>query len=171
MPKPPADDLEVIGIARKPNDSDLSKRDLTGLPDPSREVALRRAQLESEQAELRAKVEYSGVGFPVSFLRTKVGEGQGSKDVSGWDCETVSSARGDDHQAVETDVGRGKGQEKMMNLTAHADDTEPSKPLVDEEPCGFQKGVRKLRDRTPVQIQPYALEREVYRQVIENGRV
>lgn len=170
MPKPPADDLEVIGIARKPNDSDLSKRDLTGLPDPSPEVALRRAQLESEQAELRAKMEYSGLGFPVSFLRMKVGEGQGSKDVSGWDCETVSSARGDD-QAVETDVGRGKGEEKILNLAVHANTTEPSKPSVVEEPCGFQKGVRKLRDRTPIQIQPYALERDVYRQVIENGSV
>lgn len=170
MPRPFVDELEVIGIARKPNDSDLRKRGLTGLLDPGPEVARRRAQLESEQAELRAKMEYSGVGFPVSFVRTKVGEGRSNEDVRGWDCETVPST-GIDDRAVEMDVGHGKGEEKILNSTVHADTTEPSKPPVVDEACGFQKGVRKLRDRTPIQIQPYALEREVYRQVMKSASV
>lgn len=169
MPRPPVDDLEFIGIARKPNESDLRKRGFTGVPDPGPEAALRRAQLESEQAELRAKTEYPEFGFPVSFMRTKIGEGQKNDDIRSWDCEMVSSTGGDD-RTVEMDVGYGKGEEKILSLKAHADTAEPSKPPVVDEVCGFQKGVRKLRDRTPIQIQPYALEREVYRQVIKSGR-
>lgn len=166
MSKAPVDDLEVIGIARKPNEFDQRKRGLAGLPDPGPEVALRRAQLEAEQAELRAKTECSGVGLPVSFLRTKIGEVRGDEVVRDWDCEKVSST-GDDDRAVEMDVRHGKDGEKILNVNAHADTTEPSKPPIVDEACGFQKGVRKLRDRTPIQMQPYALEREVYRQVIK----
>lgn len=51
MPKATARaELVIVGTARKPNASDLRNRGLAGLPDPSPDVARRRAELEAELA-------------------------------------------------------------------------------------------------------------------------
>ncbi len=84
MKKAPKKDLVVIGTARKPNASDLRNRGLSGLPDPSPEVALRRAELELEQEALRAQVALLQGENELSFLRTKIGVHRSTDDdVSG----------------------------------------------------------------------------------------
>ena len=86
MPQLTQQSLVVIGTARKPNDSDLRDRNLTGLPDPGPDVVLRRAEFEFEQAALRAQVSsHLEHQAPLSFLRTKIDVGRRSSDGDGHD--------------------------------------------------------------------------------------
>ena len=92
MKKAPKKDLVVIGTARKPNASDLRNRGLSGLPDPSPEVALRRAEFELEQEALRAQVALLQGENELSFLRTKIGVHRSTDDdASGLDPGIVAS--------------------------------------------------------------------------------
>ena len=167
MAKKTAKDLQVIGTARKPNKSDLRRRGITGLPDPSPEVTLRRAEFESAQAELRARTECFGDAIPVSFLRTEIDARKDDLDDKGlWECERDESGRCED-VAAGINGGGGCDGEKMSMLTARVDVTDA--PESSGEPG--KKAVRKFRDRSPIQICPYALEREEYRQRIKTGRV
>lgn len=63
-------------------------------------------------------------------------------------------------------------EEKFVNIAGS--DGMPNLPdaLVANEACGgSEKAVRVLRDRSAVQIRPYAVEREMYRQMISKGKV
>ena len=169
--------LAVIGTARKPNKSDLRARGLTGLPDPSPEVALLRAKLKSEQAELRAMVECWESGVPESFVRNdidvvevnEVDVAEDDEDVGPLDQEkTLGTESGT--FAVQVEVTASKVEKKE---SGSGDDVEkstvPAASVVDES-CEPRKSVRILRDRNPIQIHPYVLEREGYRQLIKAGR-
>ena len=168
---------QVVGTARKPNKSDLRARGITGLPDPSPEVALLRAKLESEQAELRAMVGCYEFGVPVSCVRTevevvKVNEvdvAEGSKNVGRSDPEENLGTESEGC-AVQVDE-KGSGVEEKGLGSSH--DVEKSSVLtssVADGSCEPAKFVRNLRDRNPIQIHPYVLERKEYRQLVKAGR-
>ena len=173
MANPPTteSDLEIIGTARKPNFSDLRERGLIGLPDPDTEIFFRRAEFESEQAELKTQVRYHKGEIALSFLRTRIdafesgGDGVGSGSGSGSEgCESARSA--------EVDVEHAMVKEKFVNIAGSV--VMPNLPdsLVANEACGgSEKAVRVLRDRSAVQIRPYALEHEMYHQMISTGKV
>ena len=167
--------LEVVGIARKPNKSDLKARGLTGLPDPSPEVALLRAKLESEQAELRAMVGYE-TGIPESFVRADVDvvevngvdAGEGNEDVGRADQENLDTKS--EGCALQVDEKGSRVEEKG---SGSGDDVEKSSMLaasVVDGSCEPGKFVRSLRNRNPIQIHPYVLERKGYRQLVKAGR-
>ena len=165
--------LVVVGTARKPNKSDLRARGLTGLPDPSPEVALLRAKLEAEQLELRA----IDIGVPESFVRydvdvvmvSEVDVGEGNKDVKCSDQEVTLGTESEAF-AVQVEETARKIEKKEMGS---GDDVKKSSmlaaPVVDG-PLESGKIVRRLRDRNPIQVHPYALEREEYRKLIKTGR-
>ena len=168
MANPPTteSDLEIIGTARKPNFSDLRERGIIGLPDPDTEILFRRAEFESEQAELKTQVRYHKGEIAPSFLRTKIdafesgGDGVGSGS-SSEGCESARSA--EEHGMVE---------EKFVNIVGSVGMPNLPDTLVAIEACGgSEKAVRVLRDRSAVQIRPYAVEREMYRQMISTGKV
>lgn len=173
--------LVVIGTERKPNKSDLKARGLRGLPDPSPEVALLRAKLESEQAELRAMVGCYETGIPESFVRmdvdvvevnevevcegNEVEVGEGNKDVG---CSVQEEKLGLESEEVPMQVAETAGKLEEKELGPCDDADKPSMPVVDGSEPG--KSVRILRDRNPIQIHPYVLEREGYRQLRKAGR-
>lgn len=80
MPRPPKDNLEPIGTARRPNASDLILRGLNGLPNPDPNVALRRKDFEAAQVALKAQVRLTQGENKVSFLRTRIGSGEASTE-------------------------------------------------------------------------------------------
>ena len=70
------------------------------------------------------------------------------------------------------DGNAGKGEVKgAVGEERAAAHVSWSEPLVVNEVCYPRKDVRNLRDRNPIQLRPYALEREVYRQRVKRGRV
>ena len=169
--------LQVIGTARKPNKSDLRARGLTGLPDPSPEVALLREKLESEQAELRAMVGCYEIGIPESFVRmdvdvvevNEVDVGVGNEDVGRSDQEENLGTKSEGF-TLQVDEKGSRVEEKR---SGSGDDVEKSSMLaasVADGSCEPGKFVRSLRNRNPIQIHPYALEREGYRQLVKAGR-
>ena len=166
--------LVVIGTERKPNKSDLKARGCSGLPDPGPEVALLRAKLEAEQAELRKMVEYSGIGIPESFVRMDVDVVE-ANDVVVSECDEVfgrsdqekNLGSGSERVAMQVDETAGKPQEKGLSPGDGADKSKI--PVVDGS-SEAGKFVRVLRDRNPIQIHPYALEREGYRKFKKAGR-
>lgn len=173
MTKAPQKYLAVIGTARRPNSADLRDRGLAGLPDPGPDVALRRAELELEQATLKAQVAFwhGGGDFPVSFSRTKIDKYHGSDDGSSSNPETM---REDPVVKVEREhiMHDTMDDEQMRKSTADVDKPNLSESVrVADKACEAEEGVRYLRDRKPVQLHPYALEREVYRQRVKDGRV
>lgn len=175
MEKAPKTDLMVIGTARKPNGTDLQTRGLSGLPDTTSSVALRRAEFEADQVALRKQVELlQGGDIPVSFLRTRIGgDHQSSSDGdSGSDGEEGSnSASGDSAGNVKRELIVGGG-EQASESTAHVDGpTLAGSTVTNDEVCEAQKGVRNLRHRSPIQLHPYAREREAYRMMVKAGRI
>ncbi|KAL9068888.1 MAG: hypothetical protein Q9161_005860 [Pseudevernia consocians] len=174
MAKAPTQTLVIIGTARKPNASDLRDRGLSGLPDPSPEVALRRADLQSEQAALRAEETiFHGEKSFSSSLRTEIGgQRDTNDDISDLDGETGSSILSEDSILVKIEDEDSKGDEGILQSIAHCDIPQLSESAVaDDAPGGAQNAIRKLRHRKPIQLHPYALEREVYRQRVKVGRV
>ena len=172
MTKAPQKYLAVIGTARRPNSADLRDRGLAGLPDPGPDVALRRAELESEQAALKTQVAFwhGGGNVPVSFSRTKIDRCHGSDDGSSSNPETM---REDPVGKVEENhiMHDTVGDEQIRKSTADVDKPTLSESVrVAYKACEAEEGVRYLRDRKPVQLHPYALEREVYRQRVKAGR-
>ena len=120
MAKMPGSNLEIVGTARKPNNSDLRHRGLTGLPDPSPEVAARRAELESQQEELKARVAtFQGEGR-ISFMRTKIDVSQGADEAMrvGWE------------MSESTDGGNSVAEEKISNSAARINP--PELPVAGE---------------------------------------
>ena len=169
--------LQVIGTARKPNKSDLRARGITGLPDPSPEVALLRAKLESEQAELRAMAGCHEIGVLESCVRTeaevvKVNEvdvAEGDEDVGRSDPEENLGTKSEG-STLQVDE-KGSGNEEKDS--GSGGDLEKSSMLVAsiaDGSCEPRKSVRILRDRNPIQIHPYVLERKGYRQLVKAGR-
>ena len=146
--------LEVIGTARKPNNSDLRQRGLVGLPDPSPKVAFRRAELELEQAKLKAEVRRGPDG------------GEDEDVVGESDREAVSGTESSD-SALDIGQDCSKVEEKSVNPKGHVDVPNVSEPPVVEA----QKSVRSFRDRGPIQVHPYALEREMYHQFLKAEKV
>ena len=161
--------LAVIGTARRPNKSDLRARGLTGLPDPSPEVALLRAKLESEQAELRAMVGCYEIGVPESFVRKKIDVIEDNEDVGPSDQEETS---GTESEAIAVQVEETASNVEKKEVGSDEDFKKSSMQAatVVDEPCEPRKSVRTLRDRSPIQIHPYVLEREGYRQLVKAGR-
>ncbi|KAL9134110.1 MAG: hypothetical protein Q9175_004706 [Cornicularia normoerica] len=175
MEKAPKTDLMVIGTARKPNGTDLQTRGLSGLPDTTSSVALRRAEFEADQVALRKQVELlQGGDIPVSFLRTRVGgDHQSNNDSdSGSDGgKVLNSASGDGAGNVKKELIVGDG-EQASESTAHIDGPTLAGSIVaNDEVCEAQKGVRNLRHRSPIQIHPYAREREAYMKMVKAGRL
>ena len=169
--------LQVIGTARKPNKSDLRARGLTGLPDPSPEVTLLRAKLESEQAELRAMVGCYETGIPESFVRMDVDVVEinevdvcvGNEDAGRSNQENNLCTESEGF-ALQMDENRSRVKETG---SGSGDDVEKSSMLaasVVGGSCEPGKFVRSLRHRNPIQIHPYALEREGHRQLVKAGR-
>ena len=172
MANPPTteSDLEIIGTARKPNFSDLRGRGLIGLPDPDTEILFRRAEFESEQAELKTQVRIHKGGIALSFLRTKTDafeSGGGVSSGSGSGSEGCESAR-----SAEVDVEHSMVEEQFENIAGSVGMRNLPDSLVANEACGgSEKAVRVLRDRSAVQIRPYAIEREMHRQMMSTGKV
>lgn len=169
----------VIGIARKPNTSDLRDRHLTGLPDPGPDVTRRRAEFEFEQAALRAQVSRLEGEAPLSFLRTKIevgrrSDGDGHGAAAGLDREMGLKSESEDRAGESDqgyDIGDTMGDEQIPNSTAQVDiPNEPDLPVANEV-CEARKPRRSLRNRSPIQLHPYALEREVYRRTVKVERV
>ncbi len=161
MKKAPKKDLVVIGTARKPNASDLRNRGLSGLPDPSPEVALRRAEFELEQEALRAQVALLQGENELSFLRTKIGVHRSTDDdASGLDPGIVASKMSGDPHLVE--VGKATARMEVSDL--------PESPVADNEAGGPESAKRSLRNRSPIQLHPYELERKVYHQTVKVRR-
>ena len=158
MAKMPGSNLEIVGTARKPNNSDLRNRGLTGLPDPSPEVVARRVELDSQQEELKARVAAFQGESRVSFMRTKIDVSQRADDMMmlGWE------------MSESTDGGDSVVEEKMPDSTARIN---PPELPVASKACESEISVRCLRDRTPIQLHPYTCEREVYRQMSKVGKV
>ena len=158
--------LEVVGIARKPNKSDLRARGLTGLPDDleSPEVVRIRARLEKEQVGLR------DIGVRESFVRMDVVDVLEVKEVDGGeDKEENLGMKSEQGFAVLVDDEEGgrveeKGDdvEKMSSLRVNS--------VVGDDGSGKGKTGRCLRKRNPIQVRPYGLEREGYRRLVKNGR-
>lgn len=171
MANPPTteSDLEIIGTARKPNFADLRARGLVGLPDPDPEILFRRAEFESEQAVLKTQVRYHKGENAPSFLRTKIDAFESGSDGvgSGSGSEGCESAR-----SAEVDVEHDMVEEKFVNMAGSVGMPNLPDSLVANEACGgSEKAVRVLRDRSAVQVRPYAVEREMYRQMISTGKV
>lgn len=173
--------LVVIGTARKPNSSDLKNRSLSGLSDHCPDVELRRAQFELEQAALRELVILRENGTPVSFLRTRIGIGHSATEsnVSDSDKETCLDTERED-AAVDVEVeeeeeggllGDAMGYcKQIQDSTASVDVPNlPESPVVNEA-CEPQNAMRKLRNRNPIQLHPYALERDIYCQAVKAGK-
>ena len=169
--------LQVVGIARKPNKSDLRARGITGLPDPSPKVALLRAKLESEQAELRAMVGCYEIGVQVSCVRTeaevvKVNEvdvAECNEDVGRSDPEENLGTESEGF-AVQVDEKGSKVEEKGLGLNHDVEKSSVLPSSVVDGSCEPGKFVRNLRERNPIQIHPYVLERKGYRQLVKAGR-
>ena len=128
--------LVVIGTERKPNKSDLKSRDPTGLPDPGPDVALLRAKLEAEQAELRAMVEYSGIGIPESFVRMDVDVVEADEvDVSGCDEDVggldQEESLGSESEGLEMQVDEKAGKLEEKELGPGDDADKSCMPVVD----------------------------------------
>ena len=161
-------ELKVIGTARRPNASDLRERGITGLVlDPGPEIALRRAEFESQQA---AWMGWTEGGFTLSFERTtKIGSREKSGDETGSsDRERdVLSERCDDE--VKVDEKGSKGGKRRGSLTGRNDLLQSL--VTDDETGAVRKNGRVLRDRSPLQLQPYAREREAYRKMVKGGKV
>ena len=168
MANPPTTetDLEIIGTARKPNISDLRERGLIGLPDPDPEVLMRRAKFESEQAYLEMQVKFHEGETPLSFLRTKINAQQSDNDAMGLNYEKCKSIR-----KIEVNVEHANGEEKALNVAARVSIPEMADSPVVNEACVSEKAVRVLRDRNPIQLRPYAVERKMYRQMIATGNL
>ena len=151
----PWTNLEVVGTARRPNRSDLKARGLSGLLDTSPDVAVRRAELASQQPE-DPKVQES-------YLRTRIGE-----------CESTDGATAAGADQKRDSHGEERGRGVMVDDGQGVDATDVSSvllgSLVANEAFQAGKTVRSLRDRKPVQLSPYAVEREGYRQAIQIGR-
>ena len=155
--------LVVVGTARKPNKSDWRARGLAGLPDPGPDVALLRAKLEAEQVGLRA----IDVGVLESWVRAEGDEvkvcevdvGEGGKDVRCPDQD--ETLLGTESEAFAVEVKETASDSEKSSLLAA--------PVFDG-PLESGKIVRRLRERKPIQVHPYALEREEYRKLIKTGR-
>lgn len=178
-PKP----LVVIGTARKPNLSDLKNRSLSGLPDLGPDVELRRAELEVEQAALRELVVRREDGTACSFLRTKIGGRKGASGVSNFVTDIgmrVSSGDAEvnvEKAMVEEDEEKEEEEEDTMGDDEQIPDPTgcvdvPNQPesAFANEGCEPQTAMSNLRNRSPIQLHPYALEREVYRHTVKAGR-
>ena len=64
------------------------------------------------------------------------------------------------------------GDEQILHSTAQVGIPHESDLPVANEVCGAGKPERRnLRNRSPIQLHPYALEREVYRRTVKVGRV
>ena len=168
MANPPTteSDLEIIGTVRKPTLSDLRERGLIGLPGPDPDVLIRRAEFESEQANLRARMKWHEGEIAVSFLRTKIDAMESDDDAVGSGSEECESVR-----RVEVDVEHDRGNEKIFNVAGSVGMPNLPDSTVANEACGSEKAVRALRDRNPIQLRPYAVEREIYRHMIATGKV
>ncbi len=161
--------LKIIGTARRPNASDLRERDLTGLPDPSPEVARRRADLEIEQA---ARVGHFKDDIAVSFMRTKIALRERAEDATGSEWESGCRTRSRDTTAgTGMDEECGRGGETGEELNASVGVADLSDSTATDKTCRSEKTMRNLRSRTPIQLRLYALEREVYHQLLRTGRV
>ena len=161
--------LKIIGTERRPNASDLKERDLTGLPDPSPEVARRRADLEMEQA---ARLRCFKDDIAMSFMRTKIALHKRAEDTTGLEWESNLSTR-----SWNTAIGmgrnkeRGRGGETGQESNASVGIADLSDLTATDKTCRSEKAARNLRGRTPIQLQPYAFEREVYRELLRTRRV
>lgn len=169
-------ELVTIGTARKPNKADLRARGLTGLPDPSPEVAVLRAKLESEQAELRELAFCYDNGSPESSARMdvdvveaneidEVNLGECNADVKHSDEGEKLDAEDEAFmmQLIENEKALGSGNDVEKSTT-------PAAASVADESHGPEKFVRILRNRKPIQVRPYAVERKAYRQSLKAGR-
>ena len=158
-------DLPVIGTLRPPKASDLRERGLNGLPDPDPVVVLLRAKLEMEQAKLNAQVDaYYAEQLASSSLRTEIGTTEAE------DLEENGEAVGNSGGiGLESEEGEGK---ELSDTKLSPAPVEPSimlESLVANQMSNIQKGQRNLRVRNPIQLRPYKLEREGYRQVFKAG--
>ena len=180
MPKAtPKRDLVIIGTARKPNASDLRNRGLTGLPDPSSDVTRRRAELEAEQAALRAGWDFLEKERELSFLRTVTkkrnggGGGIDGKNLDGKE-EVGEGTKGGDEGvkvSVEEQEEAAMGGADTPKPTVRGDSLDQTEsPVANNEPGRPQQARRDLRKRNPVQQHPYAVERETYRRAVKVGK-
>ncbi len=108
----------------------------------------------------------------MSFLRTKIASHERAKDATGSEWESDLSTR-----SWNTAIGmgmeqeRGRGGETGEELNASVGVADLSDSTATDKTCRFEKAVRNLRGRIPIQLQPYAFEREVYRELLRTGRV
>ena len=153
--------LEVVGIARKPNKSDLRARGLTGLSDDPEcpEVVRIRARLEEGQKGLR------DLGIPESFVRID-GDGGGGGEVDGG--EGKEENLGTKSELQVDDVTGGRVEEEADDVEKKSSSRVNS--VVGDDGSGKGKTGRCLRKRNPIQVRPYVLEREGYRRLVKNGR-
>ena len=169
MPKQPTIDLEVVGIARRPNKSDLRHRDITGLPDPSPEVEVLRTTLELQQAKLKEKLGCYGYGAPVSFSRMNLGVGEGDEVVEG--SEHDKDIRAENRKGMVALSGEdGRSEDVCAGSNVCVEKSSMPPLSVVNGLCETEKARHNLRNRSPIQIHPYVLEREAYRQVVRAGK-
>ncbi len=160
-------DLPVIGTSRPPNASDLRKRGLNGLPDPDPVVVLLRAKLEMEQAKLNAQVDaYYAEQLASSSLRTEIGTTEAE-----YSEENGEAIEESEHNGLESEEGKGKEQTDTKLSPAPVEPSTMPETLIANEMSNIQKTQRNLRVRNPIQLRPYKLEREGYRQMFKGAGV
>lgn len=86
--------------------------------------------------------------------------------------EASSEAMDEDGTDIGGSTGSGDGRKAFPRSTAPVDrlDLAVSAAGTNDEACGSQQATRQLRDRKPIQLRPYALEREVYCRKVKAGR-
>ena len=145
--------LPVIGTSRKPTPTDILNRNLTGLPDPSSAIKLRKAALKNEQQALRTQVDSA---IPVSYLRTRIGEDSNDESELSSCSDTDSNTTSELSSCSDTE----------SNTTSDVASVSEATVARDEEVGEVQKGGWNMRSRTAVQLHPYKREREVYREMV-----